>query len=68
VPVIYTAESRSLASLEVLVHAEDTRLLAAIRWVAIPVEFDNSLARHPARKLVAHSPTELHAKTGLIVG
>jgi RES domain-containing protein len=33
VAVVYTAESRSLASLEVLVHAEDTRLLAAVQWV-----------------------------------
>jgi RES domain-containing protein len=44
---VYTAESRSLASLEVLVHAEDTHLLAAIRWVVIPVEIDESLIHVP---------------------
>ncbi|MGH8268411.1 MAG: RES family NAD+ phosphorylase [Steroidobacteraceae bacterium] len=43
VAVVYTAESRSLASLEVLVHTEDTRLLAAVRWVTIPVDIDERL-------------------------
>jgi RES domain-containing protein len=47
VPVVYTAESRSLASLEILVHVEDTRLLAAIRWVVIPVEIDEVLIHAP---------------------
>lgn len=46
-PVVYAAQTLSLASLEVLVHAEDTRLLAAMRWVAIPVEFDESLLLLP---------------------
>lgn len=46
-PVIYTAESRSLASLEILVHAEDTSLLAAIRWALIPIEIDESLIHIP---------------------
>jgi RES domain-containing protein len=41
--VVYTAESRSLASLEILVHTEDTRLLAAVQWVTIPVTFDEKL-------------------------
>jgi RES domain-containing protein len=40
--VIYTAESRSLASLEVLVHTEDTQLLADIRWATIPVHIDET--------------------------
>jgi RES domain-containing protein len=44
---VYTAESRSLASLEILVHAEDTSLLAAIRWALIPVEIDESLIHIP---------------------
>ncbi len=48
VPLVYAAESRSLASLEMLVHAEDTRLLAAIRWAAIPVEIEDSLIHVPA--------------------
>jgi len=47
--VVYTAESRSLASLEILVNAEDTTLLTAIRWVAIPVEIDELLTHIPRR-------------------
>jgi RES domain-containing protein len=41
--MVYTAESRSLASLEVLVHTEDTLTLASIRWVTIPVGIEESL-------------------------
>lgn len=41
--MVYTAESRSLASLEVLVHTEDTLTLASIRWVTIPVSIEESL-------------------------
>lgn len=41
--VVYLGESRALASLEVLAHAEDRSLLNAVEWVAIPVEFDNAL-------------------------
>jgi RES domain-containing protein len=37
------AESRSLASLEVLVHTEDTQVLGGIKWVTIPVRIDESL-------------------------
>ncbi len=43
VPVIYTAESRSLASLEVLVHTEDTQVLAGVDWAMVPVSIDESL-------------------------
>lgn len=43
VAVVYTAESRSLASLEVLVHTEDTQVLAAVNWAMIPVTIDESL-------------------------
>jgi RES domain-containing protein len=43
IAVVYTAESRSLASLEVLVHAEDTQVLAAVSWAMIPVSIDESL-------------------------
>lgn len=43
IAVIYTAESRSLASLEVLVHTEDTQVLAAVKWAMIPVSIDESL-------------------------
>jgi len=61
--VIYTAESRSLASLEVLVHTEDTQLLAAVSWAMIPVGMDEALIevlqRLPAdwRELPAPSST-----------
>lgn len=45
--LVYTAESRSLASLEVLVHTEDTRLLAAVEWMTIPVAIDERLFEIP---------------------
>ena len=41
------AESRALASLEVLVHAEDTRLLGAVHWVMIPVDIDEAFVEIP---------------------
>jgi RES domain-containing protein len=44
---VYTAESRALASLEVLVHTEDTQVLAAIDWIAIPVSFDQEVIEIP---------------------
>lgn len=49
VPIVYTAESRSLASLEVLVHTEDVRLLSDVQWIAISVTIDEALieALHP---------------------
>lgn len=43
VAVVYTAESRSLASLEVLVHTEDTQLLASVQWMMIPVAIEERL-------------------------
>jgi RES domain-containing protein len=46
---IYTAESRSLASLEVLVHAEDTSLLSAMSMVAIPISFAETLLETPTK-------------------
>ncbi len=49
VPVVYLAESRSLASLEVLVHAEDIRLLTAVAWLAVPVSFPEALVQRPRR-------------------
>jgi RES domain-containing protein len=55
VAVVYTAESRSLASLEVLVHTEDTRLLAAVRWVTIPVGVDERLI-----EIAKHLPEDWH--------
>ncbi|HEU5080092.1 MAG TPA: RES family NAD+ phosphorylase [Opitutaceae bacterium] len=41
--VAYLGESRALASLEVLAHAEDRSLLNNVDWVAIPIEFDEDL-------------------------
>jgi RES domain-containing protein len=47
--MVYTAESRSLAALEILVHAEDTGLLSAAPWVVIPVEIDEQFIYVPER-------------------
>ncbi|MEP6885837.1 MAG: RES family NAD+ phosphorylase [Gammaproteobacteria bacterium] len=55
VAVVYTAQSRSLASLGVLVHTEDTEdthVLAAMRWVMIPVDIDDKLVE-AAQQLAA---------------
>ena len=50
-PMIYTASSLSLATLEMLVHAEDVSVIYG-RYVVIPVEFDISLVRRtPAETL-----------------
>jgi RES domain-containing protein len=40
-PVVYTASSMSLAALEMLVHLSAPEIL--IRYVSIPIEFDDSL-------------------------
>jgi RES domain-containing protein len=37
----------------VLVHTEDTRLLAAVQWVTIPVDFDERLIEI-AKRLAEH--------------
>jgi RES domain-containing protein len=44
---VYTSESRSLAHLEILVQVEDTNLPAAIHWVFVPVEINESLIHTP---------------------
>jgi RES domain-containing protein len=49
VRVIYCAESRSLAALEVLVHVTDPALLGAIEWVCLPAVFPASLLETPTR-------------------
>ncbi|HEY4989017.1 MAG TPA: RES family NAD+ phosphorylase [Opitutaceae bacterium] len=49
VRAVYAAENRSLAALEVLVHAEDKELLVAARWSIISVRFDPSLVSTPSR-------------------
>jgi len=46
---IYTAESRSLAALEVLANAEDKSLLTAVPWAMIPVQFDPVLVCAPKK-------------------
>ncbi len=45
--IVYLGESRSLAALETLVHTEDLSMLASMAWVAIPVEFDDTLVSVP---------------------
>jgi len=47
--IIYTSESRSLASLEVLVHVEDTSLISAMSLVAIPIRFAETLVETPTK-------------------
>ena len=47
--VAYTAETRSLAALEMLVNAEDRELLSSAEWVAIPVEIEEDLILMPGR-------------------
>ena len=47
--VVYCAESRALAALEVLVHADDTASLGAIPWVVIPATVPSELVERPAR-------------------
>jgi RES domain-containing protein len=49
VRAVYTAESRSLAAFENLVHAEDKELLVDASWSMIPVEFDEALIESPVR-------------------
>lgn len=48
-PAVYLAENRSLAALEVLVHAEDRSLLTAVAWVLIPVRIDPQWVHVPAK-------------------
>jgi RES domain-containing protein len=43
-PMVYLAESRALAAMEILVHVEDVSLLSAASWSVVPVEFEESLA------------------------
>ena len=49
IPVIYTAESLSLATLEIIVHLEREQLLYK-RFVKIPVTFETSLVFPLSRK------------------
>ena len=49
IPVIYTAESLSLATLEIIVHLEREELLRQ-RFVKIPVTFDTNLVLTLSRR------------------
>lgn len=45
--LVYCAESRSLAALEVLVHADETSHLAAINWICLPAVVPAELVECP---------------------
>ncbi|MBI4624913.1 MAG: RES domain-containing protein [Verrucomicrobia bacterium] len=47
--VVYCAESRSLATLEVLVNVRDPKLLYAQSWVLIPAELPAGAIERPAQ-------------------
>jgi RES domain-containing protein len=47
--MVYAAENRSLAALEVLANAEDRGLLTAASWSIIAVRFDPDLILAPER-------------------
>ena len=47
--IVYTAQSQSLAALEMLVHLDSAELLS--RYVLIPLEFDDSLVMRLERAL-----------------
>jgi len=47
--VVYVAESRSLAALEVLANVADKTLLTHAQWILIPVQFDPALVFIPER-------------------
>ena len=48
-PVVYCAESRALAVLEILAQAEDRRRLAILPWVLISAEIPDALVEKPSR-------------------
>lgn len=67
-PVIYTAESLSLATLEIIVHLEREQLLYN-RFVKIPVTFESSLVFPLSRKKLCQDwdslpPSESTQKIG----
>lgn len=49
VRVVYCAESRALAALEILVNADDTGSLGALTWICLPALVPQSLIETPAR-------------------
>lgn len=46
--VVYCAESRSLAAMEVLVHADEVGRLGMLRWIVIPVTLGADLIERPS--------------------
>lgn len=48
-PLIYTAESRSLAILEVLANVDEPGQLALIPWVFVRAELDPDMIQTPGR-------------------
>lgn len=58
---MYCAESRALAAMEILVHAEDTSHVCAIEWICIPAVFPANVVESPSRypeswRQFPHSP------------
>jgi RES domain-containing protein len=49
VAVVYCAESRSLAAMEILVHHLGTEVFKATRWVEIAADVPENLIEKPAR-------------------
>ncbi len=49
VRVVYCAESRSLAALEVLVHADETGRLGALEWACLPAVVPEALVEKPGQ-------------------
>lgn len=47
--VVYCAESRSLAAMEILVHHLGTEVFTVAKWVVIAAELPESLVEKPAR-------------------
>ena len=49
VPIVYCAESRSLAAMEILVHHLGTEIFQLSRWVVIGVDVPETLIEKPVR-------------------
>src|SRR3954465_2313090 len=48
-PVVYCAESRALAALEVLAHTDEASRMASLKWVCISAMFPVGLVEKPTR-------------------
>jgi RES domain-containing protein len=47
--MVYLAESRALAALEILAHVEDPLVLRDAAWIAMSLSFEESLLEKPGR-------------------